>query len=346
MDFTETQRIKLIRTTIKDRGAAFRQQFPLLKYQNWIGMGILCFAIIGMIITAGLYLDGTINGWVCVPLIAVFASLLHELEHDLIHWQYFKKQKFMNHLMMLLVWLFRPTAINPWVRRRLHLLHHKVSGTSADIEEKGIGNGLTYGPLRFFIMFDTFTGNIVNVLLNNKKGKKLNHIIKIMMVNLPLPLLCAFIWYSFLGIHLFDLTCELFGFRWAWSEGLIQAIPVLQPWVVIVILPAYLRSYCLNFISSSMHYYGDVKSLMQQTQVLNAWYLWPLQVFCFNFGSTHGIHHFVINEPFYIRQFTASTAHKIMKEQGVRFNDLQTFRRANRFERDASKNKHTETIGV
>jgi len=346
MDFTETQSIKLIRATIKARGAELRQQFPLLKYKNWIGLSILCFAIMGMIITASLYLDGLISGWVCVPVIAVFASLLHELEHDLIHWQYFKRHKFMHHLMMLLVWLFRPTAINPWVRRRLHLLHHKTSGTSDDIEEKGIGNGMAYGPLRFFIMFDTLTGNLVKVMFKDKNGKRFNHVIKIMLVNFPLPLICAFIWYSFLGIHLLDLTRQLFDFQWVWSEGLIQALPLLQPWIIMVILPAYLRSCCLNFISSSMHYYGDVKSLMQQTQVLNAWYLWPLQLFCFNFGSTHGIHHFVVSEPFYIRQFTAHTAHKIMKEQGVRFNDLETFRRANRFDRDASIITHNEFTGV
>jgi hypothetical protein len=70
---------------------------------------------------------------------------------------------------------------------------------------------------------------------------------------------------------------------------------------------------------------------MQQTQVLNKWYFLPFQIFCFNFGSTHAIHHFVVSETFYIRQLTASKAHKVMKEQGVRFNDLGAFGRANRY---------------
>jgi hypothetical protein len=61
------------------------------------------------------------------------------------------------------------------------------------------------------------------------------------------------------------------------------------------------------------------------------WWLWPLQAFCFNFGSTHGIHHFVVKEPFYIRQMTCVVAHKVMAQMGVRFNDFATFRRANRF---------------
>jgi len=57
----------------------------------------------------------------------------------------------------------------------------------------------------------------------------------------------------------------------------------------------------------------------------------PFQLFCFNFGATHAIHHFVVKEPFYIRHMTAKTAHKVMKEVGVRFNDIGTFRRLNRW---------------
>jgi hypothetical protein len=92
-----------------------------------------------------------------------------------------------------------------------------------------------------------------------------------------------------------------------------------------------------------MHYCGDVESgnVMQQTQVLNPWWMWPLQAFCFNFGSTHGIHHFVVKEPFYIRQMTAPVAHKVMAEMGVRFNDFGTFGRANRFAMlDAAEDKN------
>jgi hypothetical protein len=57
----------------------------------------------------------------------------------------------------------------------------------------------------------------------------------------------------------------------------------------------------------------------------------PFQLFCFNFGSTHAIHHFVVRDPFYIRQLTARTAHAALREVGVRFNDVGTFRRANRW---------------
>jgi len=43
----------------------------------------------------------------------------------------------------------------------------------------------------------------------------------------------------------------------------------------------------------------------------------------------------VVKEPFYIRQMTASVAHKVMREMGVRFNDFGTFARANRLEPQA-----------
>jgi hypothetical protein len=82
-----------------------------------------------------------------------------------------------------------------------------------------------------------------------------------------------------------------------------------------------------------MHYYGDVEegNIIQQTQVLNTWWTIPFHIFCFNFGATHAIHHFVVNEPFYIRQLTAAKAHEVMRKNGVRFNDVGTFLRANRW---------------
>ena len=111
------------------------------------------------------------------------------------------------------------------------------------------------------------------------------------------------------------------------------ALALLDILIVVWIGPNVLRSFCLHFVSSNMHYHGDVTpgDVIQQTQVLNPWWLLPFQAFCFNFGSTHAIHHFVVKEPFYIRQWTAPTAHRVMREMGVRFNDFGTFVRANRW---------------
>ena len=327
IDLSEETRIALIRTEIRHRGDELKQAHPWLKHQNIIGMAILVFSVLGVVVTAWLYLLGLISAWLCIPVVAIFTSLLHELEHDLIHKQYFKNNSLVHNLMLLIVWVFRPGTINPWVRRKLHFLHHKTSGTPADIEERGIGNGRDVGFMRLFIMMDTFVGNIVNTLINGPKGKKAHHIFRIILVNAPFAILCAITWYSFLIFHVMDSMGA-----WVWSEQTLNVMNYVDGAVVVLIAPFYLRSFCLNFISSNMHYYGDVKTVSQQTQVLNAWFLWPFQLFCFNFGSTHGIHHFVVGEPFYIRQLTAPAAHRVMRAQGIRFNDLGTFWRANRYQ--------------
>ena len=44
---------------------------------------ILTFAWSGMIISALAFYYGYLTAWITIPLIAIFASLTHELEHDL-----------------------------------------------------------------------------------------------------------------------------------------------------------------------------------------------------------------------------------------------------------------------
>jgi hypothetical protein len=84
-------------------------------------------------------------------------------------------------------------------------------------------------------------------------------------------------------------------------------------------------------VTSYLHYYGGVNNVLQQTQVFKGLLIWPLNLFTFNFAGTHAIHHFVVQQPFYLRQMLASTAHKVMKENSVRFNDVSTFSNANRY---------------
>lgn len=109
--------------------------------------------------------------------------------------------------------------------------------------------------------------------------------------------------------------------------------------VVVLIAPNVIRSACLNLITSHMHYCGNVHSLLQQTQILDRWYFRPLQLFCCNFGSTHSIHHFVVSQPFYLRQLVAGKVLKVMREQSVRRNDLSTFTTGNRWNDE-------QTLGV
>jgi len=328
------QRSAHIRAVVMARGDELRKRYPILKHQDVIGVGILAFALIGMIVSAALYIEGYMAWWACLLVNAFLASLTHELEHDLIHSMYFRKQRVPHNLMLALVWMARPSTINPWIRRHLHLNHHKVSGTEADMEERAITNGEPWGIARLLMVGDNVMSSLIRTLRAKTWAHKRSILKRTLKVYAPLALLNWGTWYLFLAFHAVSGVASLVGAPIEWSSSTLAVMQLIDIAVVVLVGPNVLRTFCLHFVSSNMHYYGDVESgnVMQQTQVLNPWWMWPLQAFCFNFGSTHGIHHFVVKEPFYIRQMTAPVAHKVMAEMGVRFNDFGTFSRANRLE--------------
>ncbi|MGE8351508.1 MAG: fatty acid desaturase [Pseudomonas protegens] len=330
------QRAAHIRQVVLARGDELRRRFPLLRHQDALGAGILVFALSGMLGAAALYVGGYLAWWACLLLNAFFASLTHELEHDLIHSMYFRKQRLPHNLMLALVWLARPSTINPWIRRHLHLNHHKVSGSETDIEERAITNGERWGIARLLMVGDNMMAAFIRLLRAPGAKRKLGILTRTLAVYAPLALLHWGAWYLFLGFHAANGVAEWLGSPIQWSQDTLALMHCIDIAVVVIIGPNVLRTFCLHFVSSNMHYYGDIEpgNVIQQTQVLNPWWMWPLQAFCCNFGSTHGIHHFVVKEPFYIRQMTAPVAHKVMAEMGVRFNDLGTFVRANRFTRE------------
>lgn len=330
------QRSAHIRQVVLARGEELRQRYPILRHQDALGAGILAFALAGMIGSALLYINGHLAGWACLLLNAFFASLTHELEHDLIHSMYFRKQRLPHNLMMGLVWLARPSTINPWIRRHLHLNHHKVSGSEADMEERAITNGEPWGLARLLMVGDNMMSAFIRLLRAKTWTHKRSILKRTLKVYFPLVLLHWGAWYVFLGFHGANGIASLLGTSINWSATTLATMQVIDIAAVVIIGPNVLRTFCLHFVSSNMHYYGDIEpgNVIQQTQVLNPWWLWPLQAFCFNFGSSHGIHHFVVKEPFYIRQLTVPVAHKVMREMGVRFNDFGTFGRANRFVRE------------
>lgn len=341
----DEQATKIIRKEVQLASKEIRNKYAILKHQNAIGFFIFSFSICMILLSAILYLQGKISTIVVVLSVAFWTSFLHELEHDLIHFMYFKKNKFIHNLMLFGVWIFRPMTINPWFRRDLHFHHHRVSGTKTDVEERGLTNGEKWNLKRLLTIADILLGGVLraNVMRKDiidavKEGEisKDQALVfkKIKMYGmLPFTLLLYFIWYFFLIHYAIHFGAQLFNINYQ-SPAFIEAqFKWINPLVAILIFPNLFRMYCLHFITSNMHYYGDVESgnVMQQTQVLNKWYFLPMQLFCFNFGSTHAIHHFVVNETFYIRQFTAKKAHQVMQLQGVRFNDLGTFTRANRY---------------
>ncbi len=289
---------------------------------------IFFVCILGFIGTGFLYIQGLIPAWSCIVVNAIFASILHELEHDLIHNLYFNRQPVSQNLMLATVWIFRGNIISPWYRRKIHLLHHKESGQHTDLEEQLIGNGLGYGWIRLLSTVDSTYATLFRLpQLIKIPVFRFTHIF---LAILPCMLIFAIMWHGWLVYQSLDLVASLMGRPIAWPEWVLGVMPTLNIVAVVYLIPNALRQASINIVSSSMHYFGDVEGVVDQTQVLNAWYFWPMQLFCFNFGSTHGIHHFVVTQPFYLRQMIVGPAHLAMQRYGVRFNDLGTFTRANR----------------
>ncbi len=343
---TDAQRTQLIRAQITAAGERARARHPWLAHQDLIGLGIQLGSVAGMIVTAVLYLQGMLPAWATIVIAALFASLTHEIEHDLIHQMYFKGKPRMQNLLFLLGWLARPSTVSPWQRRDLHFHHHKRSGSASDLEERGITNGERWGLRRLLMLAD---GRLAIVLRPKTIRNMLSSYVKevdkptsrqawIQAMRShsgsywPIGTVYWTAWHAFLAYHLVDLGSRLMGQPMVWSGTVETAMSVLNPLAVCLLIPNAIRSFCLHFISSNMHYYGDIDSgnVMHQTQVFTHPVFWPLQLFCFNFGSTHAIHHFVVGQPFYLRQMIAPEAHDIMRKMGVRFNDLGTFARANR----------------
>jgi hypothetical protein len=335
----EELKIAEISLKIRNVGSALKAKYPILKHQDFIGFSIFIISVSFILFSAFLWVAGFIPSWAVILLIALGTSILHELEHDLIHQLYFKKQAMMSHLMLFGVWIFRPLTVNPWFRKYWHIHHHKNSGLKIDIEERGITNGEKWSLIRLLVTPDLLLGFLSR---NNKmkkeireeyeKGnlskKDLQFLRKTTIWGfLPFGVILHFVWYAYLAYYVLDFL------NISWLSSWKSSVNLLHPIVILIILPNLLRQFCLHFISSNMHYYGDVEegNIIQQTQVLNTWWTIPFHIFCFNFGATHAIHHFVVNEPFYIRQLTAAKAHEVMRKNGVRFNDVGTFLRANRW---------------
>lgn len=333
MDASTDLRKENIRKAIRQAERDLRQRLPWLKYQDALGMGVFLFAIGGVVAMSSLYALGITTWWITLLANAFLLSLLHELEHDLIHYIYFKKNKRVQNAMMWGVWIMRGNIINPFIRRQIHFHHHKVSGTEDDTEERLLGNGNPYTLKRILLTIEPSIG----VWIRNKtRGLKtypyryihkkgLRPVTSIFYLLFYGIILANLVHWAIAGVNAFT-AAELHSP--AWLHRIYLALNFIG---VVYIFPNILRQACLNFITATMHYHGDVDDPLKETQVLNHWVFLPFQLFCFNFGSTHGIHHFVVDQPFYIREMIKGKAHKAMRENGVRFNDFGTFRRANRY---------------
>ncbi|MCF2949423.1 fatty acid desaturase [Paraglaciecola aquimarina] len=322
--------IREIVSFIKAQENNLRCKLPILAQQNSLGLALLLFSVLGFMTSGILYFYGLIPAWVCIVLGALSTSITHEIEHDLIHMQYFKTNSIMYHLMMFLVWIIRPSTINPWYRKSIHLNHHKTSGTQQDIEERLVGNGTKSHFLRLLVICDGLLGLILRTKQFSKEIKGYNFL-RLFNAGFPLTTLYYIIIYAFVLFHGANFILESLAIATDYPAWFMSLVDYMNLAMVVWVAPSFLRSACLNFVTSSMHYYGGVYNLIQQTQVLNHWAFIPFQLFCFNFGNSHTIHHFVPGQPFYIRQMISKKVNAFMQEKGVRFNDLASILAANRF---------------
>jgi hypothetical protein len=240
--------------------------------------------------------------------------------------------------MMLGVYIFRPISLNPWIRKYWHHFHHQHSGMPFDIEERGITNGDRLSLLRLLVLPDLLLSGILRIprlrkeiLIEYNKGNlsksDMRLIIRTVLLGLlPFGVPLTILWYAFVVIHLLHWI----GYPLAQFDLLLQWI---EPLMVLLVIPNLIRQFALHFVSSNMHYMGDVEAgnVIQQVQVFTPWWSIPLQWFCFFFGATHAIHHFVVNEPFYLRQLTRKAAQDVLIENGIRLNDVKSLRFSNRY---------------
>ena len=287
------KRSRILRQELQRISEQARQRYPILEHQDAIGLTILigsAAAIVGLAVAYGYSL---LPAWTVIVLSAFFLSLLHELEHDLIHRLYFKEKPWLYNAAMATVWLFRPNTINPWVRRDWHLHHHRVSGTAGDIEERGLTNGERWGIRRFFMLSDGLLALVLrpltirDMLVEYAGDHKLTGgafwrgTVRNVLAYFPFGPIFIALWYWCLFLHADHFVRNVMGLPWEPSQLTVSALPILDFLAVTVLAPNALRVACLYFVSSNIHYYGDVepRNVIQQTQVWTSAWMVPFQLF-------------------------------------------------------------------
>ena len=314
-----TAKAACIRKLILAEESLLCTRYPLLRYKNFWAMSVFILSTSAIFACAIAYYSGVISAVFCVPVIAVFLSFLHELEHDLIHKLYFRNRKTLRFLMMSTVWVLRGNIISPWYRQKIHLRHHAVSGQCADIEERLIGNGMKFGIPRILAMSD----GMLSVLTRPRELGSIDgySFRKIFLASFPVTL--GF--YGLLMLVIMGFSARTLGIK-GWDSQYLQLI------FIVYLLPNLIRQASLNILSSTMHYFGDVEESMQEVQILDNWCFLPLQLFCCFFGKSHAVHHFVVPQPFYLRIWIAFRINEVLALNGVRRGDWRSLFRQNSFQ--------------
>ena len=164
--------VRAINRLIQGEERLLREAHPWLRHQDALALGVWLGSFVAMGLVAAGFLSGALPWWAAIPLMTLPLSLLHELEHDLIHDLYFSGRKGVQDALFLGIFLSKAT-MDPWLRRVIHLRHHKVSGQPGDIEERLIGLGLPYGPKRLLLtLIPAFSALVLRDLLGDLKAER------------------------------------------------------------------------------------------------------------------------------------------------------------------------------
>jgi fatty acid desaturase len=324
------EKIKRIRAVILAEARRLEDKYPVLRRRDLLGTATCLISCLGMVCMGALYISGAVPWWVTVLVSGFFAGMLNEIEHDLMHNIYFKHKRWAYNTLMVLVWVFRGNYMNPWNRRKVHLHHHSTSGSKVDVETRMTGLGMSWSLVRVLLMVDTLWVLAIRKKLERESAGHYKSR-ETLLSMIPFTWLFFGMWVSVLLFQLFYLINWLFGLHITLGPTLAAYSDFLRIAWVVYLAPSMLRTAALHIISSNTHYSGPDLHLLEQTQSQGAWFFWPLQPFCFSFGKTHCIHHIVVQQPYYLRQMVAGAAYKVMRENGVLFNDYGTFVRRNAY---------------
>ena len=199
-----------ITRAIREADRRTRERFPVLRHQSVLGIGFVLLGYGIAALSSWLYLMGHLPAWGCIFTNAVALAVLREIEHDLIHNLYFKGKRAVQNLVLFVIWPALGNVPSPIYRRMIHLQHHRSSGREDDLEERLIGNGTGFGPMRWLAMIDTGMSTLLrrrelDQIPGFRRGQLLRHLI-------PVVAIFYIVWVSFLIYHGLRLGMGLFGF--------------------------------------------------------------------------------------------------------------------------------------
>jgi len=146
----QRQNTRAVCKLIRESGATWEKRLPFLTWDTSFGLLLWCGCLGLMWWAASENYHGRLSAVALVLCSMLATSVLHEMEHDIIHSLWARHHDWLQHVFFLGIWVAKLGA-NPWFRKKLHLQHHTLSGQDDDAEERLIGLGLPMGIKRMAV---------------------------------------------------------------------------------------------------------------------------------------------------------------------------------------------------